>query len=64
LARDHVLSWSNPGHVVLDPFLGSGTTGAAAVNTGRRFIGMERDDKYIAIAQARIERAAIDYMLS
>jgi site-specific DNA-methyltransferase (adenine-specific) len=57
LAADHIISWSNPGDIVLDPFLGSGTTGVAAVNTGRKFIGIERDDKYFAIAQKRIEDA-------
>lgn len=57
IARDHVISWSNPEDVVFDPFLGSGTTGVAAVNTGRQFIGIERDDKYFAIAQKRIEDA-------
>lgn len=57
IARDHVISWSNPGDTVLDPFLGSGTTGVAAANTGRKFIGIERDDKYFAIAQKRIEDA-------
>jgi DNA modification methylase len=46
-----------PGGVVLDPFMGSGTTGVACVNTGRRFIGIERDAGYFAIAQRRIEAA-------
>ena len=57
LARDHILSWSNPGDVALDPFLGSGTTGVACVNTGRRFIGIERDAGYFAIAERRIAEA-------
>ena len=57
LAHDHIISWSNPGDAVLDPFLGSGTTGVAAANTGRRFIGIEREPEYFAIAQARIEAA-------
>lgn len=42
------------GQTVLDPFMGSGTTGVAAANTGRRFIGIERDESYFAIAQRRI----------
>ncbi len=46
-----------PGMRVLDPFLGSGTTGVACANTGRNFIGIEKDDKYFAIAKARIEAA-------
>lgn len=57
LAADHVQSWSNPGDVVCDPFLGSGTTGKMAVLAGRKFIGIERDDKYFAIAKKRIEDA-------
>ena len=57
LARDHILSWSNPGDVVLDPFMGSGTTGVAAVEQGRRFIGIERERRYFDIACERISRA-------
>ena len=48
------------GSVVLDPFLGSGTTGVAAANTGRRFIGIERDPDYFTVAQARIQKAQAD----
>jgi site-specific DNA-methyltransferase (adenine-specific) len=44
-----------PGGVVLDPFLGSGTTGVAAVKGGFGFIGIEREAEYLAIARARIE---------
>jgi len=50
-----VLSSSNPGDVVLDPFFGTGTTGAVAKRLGRHFIGIERDEKYIRGAQARID---------
>lgn len=56
IARDHIVSWSNPGDVVLDPFLGSGTTGKMAVREGRRFIGIEREPNYFKIAQDRIQR--------
>jgi site-specific DNA-methyltransferase (adenine-specific) len=59
LARDHILSWSNPGDVVLDPFLGSGTTAKMALMTGRRFIGIERDPAYLAIAERRIAEAKV-----
>ena len=45
------------GGVVLDPFMGSGTTGVAAVRKGFRFVGIEREDEYLAIARARIEAA-------
>lgn len=57
LARDHVLSWSNPGDTVLDPFLGSGTTGKVALQEDRHFIGIEISEEYFAIAQKRIEEA-------
>ena len=46
-----------PGGVVLDPFMGSGTTGVAAARKGFRFVGIEREDEYLAIARARIEAA-------
>lgn len=49
-----ILASSNPLDVVLDCFLGSGTTGVACVNTGRNFIGVERDEKYFQIASERI----------
>ena len=54
IARDHILSWSNPGDTVFDPFLGSGTTGKMALLEGRRFIGIEREPEYFEIAQKRI----------
>lgn len=44
-----------PGDTVIDPFMGSGTTGVACVRTGRNFIGMELDEGYFKIAQERIE---------
>ena len=49
-----------PGGVVLDPFTGSGSTGKAAVREGFRFIGIEREAEYVAIAQARIDAAIQD----
>ncbi|ASY62506.1 Type II, N4M-methylcytosine DNA methyltransferase (group beta) [Sinorhizobium sojae CCBAU 05684] len=54
LARDHILSWSNEGDTVFDPFLGSGTTGKMALVHGRKFIGIERDPIYFEIAKKRI----------
>lgn len=60
LATDHVLSWSDPDDLVLDPFLGSGTTGVACVNTGRNFIGIERVPSYFTIAQRRIVEAQVN----
>lgn len=49
-----LLSASNPGDVILDPFFGSGTTGAVARKLGRHYIGIERDARYIEIARQRI----------
>lgn len=50
-----IMASSNPGEVILDPFFGSGTTGAAAKKLGRGWIGIERDKKYIRVAQKRID---------
>lgn len=58
LARDHIVSWSNPGNVILDCFMGSGSTGVACMNTNRRFIGIELDDAYFLCAEKRIMEAA------
>ena len=49
-----VMAASNPGDVILDPFFGTGTTGAVARRLGRRFIGLERHQTYAAIARKRI----------
>jgi modification methylase len=54
-----VLASSNPGDVVLDPFFGTGTTGAVAKKLGRDWIGIERDKKYIRVAQKRIDAVQI-----
>jgi site-specific DNA-methyltransferase (adenine-specific) len=59
LANDHIISWSNDGDVVLDPFMGSGTTGVACVNLNRNFIGIELDEGYFKIAQDRIGQAEL-----
>jgi len=53
-----IRTYTNPGDLVLDNCMGSGTTGVACVNTGRRFIGMEMDQGYFEIAKNRIEGAA------
>jgi modification methylase len=51
-----LVATTNPGDVVLDPFFGTGTTGAVAKRLGRRFIGIEREKAYAAAAQERIDR--------
>lgn len=53
-----VKTYTNEGDLVLDNCMGSGSTGVACVNTGRRFIGMELDEGYFEIAQKRINEAA------
>jgi len=50
-----ILSATRQGDVILDPFFGTGTTGAAAKRLGRHFIGIERDEKYAKLAEARIK---------
>lgn len=54
-----IRTYTNPGEVVLDNTMGSGTTGVAAVNTGRIFVGIERDEKYFKIACDRIVAASV-----
>jgi modification methylase len=54
-----LLASSKPGDVVLDPFFGTGTTGAVAKKLGRRFIGIERDPAYIAAAKKRIAQVSL-----
>jgi DNA modification methylase len=57
LPRDLIASYTDLGEMVLDPFMGSGTTGVAAVKIGRRFTGIEVEPKYFDIARARISDA-------
>lgn len=57
LVKSYVGICSNAGSSILDPFMGSGTTGVAAVQMGRKFIGIEREPKYFDIACKRIEDA-------
>jgi DNA modification methylase len=56
LPTDHIKTWSNEGDIVLDPFMGSGTTGVACVNLNREFIGIELDENYFKIAEDRIHK--------
>ena len=57
LCESHILSWSNEGDTILDPFMGSGTTGKMAVLNNRNFIGIELDEEYFNIAKERIEKS-------
>ena len=61
LARDHILSWSNEGDIVLDPFNGSGTTTKMARLMGRRFIGVEVNPEYCEIARKRLAQKLLDF---
>ncbi len=56
LAIDHILSWSNMGDLVLDPFMGSGTTGVACVKNSRNFIGFDISQEYCELAKKRISK--------
>lgn len=55
LVDDHILSWSNPGDIVLDPFGGSGTTAKEAIKLNRKWIYIEKVEEYCKIAEERIK---------
>lgn len=54
LMKDIISIHTNPGDVILDPFMGSGTTGLAALNLDRKFIGIEKEESYYNIAKDRL----------
>jgi DNA modification methylase len=54
LMEQLIADFTDPGEIILDPFAGSGTTGVACLRLGRRFIGIERDEKYAQIARDRL----------
>jgi len=60
LVKDHIISWSNEGDVILDPFCGSGTTCKMAKQLNRNFIGIEISQKYLQIAKRRTSQ---EYLL-
>lgn len=59
LARDHIISWSNPGDVVLDPMCGSGTTLKMAKELDRRHIGIDISREYCALSERRVRAARV-----
>jgi site-specific DNA-methyltransferase (adenine-specific) len=59
LARDHILSWSNEGDIVLDPFSGSGTTAKMAKHNGQQYIGIEVNPEYVEISLKRLEQGVL-----
>lgn len=62
LVNDHIISWSNKGDIVLDPFIGSGTTAKMAKLNDRNFIGFEISKEYCDIANARVQYAEMSQM--
>ena len=59
MAADHIASWSNKGDIVLDPFMGSGTTAKAAQELGRHYVGFEINPEYVEICQRRTAQATL-----
>lgn len=59
LAKDHIITWSNEGDLVLDPFLGSGTTAKACQELNRNYIGIEINPEYVEIAQERLRQGVL-----
>jgi len=57
LARDHIISWSNPGDMILDPFMGSGTTAKVALQNGRHYLGFEISQEYVDLARRRVAQS-------
>jgi DNA modification methylase len=64
LVEPCILAGSKPGDVVLDPFCGSGTTGAVAIRHGRDFVGIDMSPEYLELARCRIEEAQVLLPLS
>ncbi len=64
LVMDHIISWSNEGDVVLDPFIGSGTTALAAIELNRHYIGYEISKEYCDIAVNRVKNKLNELDLS
>ena len=63
LAKDHIISWSNEGALIYDPFMGSGTTAKMAVLLNRKYIGSEISAEYCRIAEQRLKETKCDLFL-
>ena len=61
LAHDHIVTWSNLGDIVLDPFVGSGTTAIEAMKEKRHYIGFDISEEYCQMARKRIEEEGIEH---
>lgn len=57
LAEDHILTWSNPSDIILDPFIGSGTTAKMAVLNDRKYVGIDISEEYVDITRRRVDKA-------
>jgi len=64
LARDHILSWSNPGDLVLDPFSGSGTTLKMAKALGRHWLGFDISEEYCELSRRRVNSISVPLIVS
>lgn len=65
MAHDHIMSWSNPGDIILDPFSGSGTTGIEALKLGRQFVGMEIAQEYFDMMERELrDLVALNQLIS
>lgn len=59
LANDHIISWSNEGDIIYDPFMGSGTTAKMALLNNRQYIGSEVSAEYVEIAKERLKQTKL-----
>jgi site-specific DNA-methyltransferase (adenine-specific) len=63
LASDHIISWSNEGDIVLDPFMGSGTTAKMALLNNRKYIGFEISEEYCKVAEERVREETLQFKI-
>ena len=63
LATKHIITWTQKGDLVYDPFMGSGTTAKLSIQLGRNWIGSELDEKYSELCNKRIENIQYNELL-